>query len=431
MRRLQYYYRVYRDTVRMQGRREALRRSWLFVATRLKARLARRNNTTFSAEAAMAPAAVENMRIVGTLPVAPVSRSLVLIVSDIRIKQCVHYRIHQKMRGLAGVGIRCQHVQPVEYGRLMSLLPFCHTVIVYRTALDADRIAQFREGGARVVFECDDLIIGAEVVRKSGILREIPEHTGKNLCELADLLMETATLCDELIVSTDYLKRIYAKPGSGLQDKPIHVVPNFLETACTAPVTAARHTFAYTTPSGSIRTELQMLTAFLRSHDAVCNHPWSILIMGNVMAAQELRQAGFRHGRIEVAPFSEYETYIEQLGQAGCVLIPLARTAFNSAKTPIRVMDAALAGTQAVFSPVGDYGKIHETLPRRMLAVEDEDWGGAGGYADTTLEIRNQNVAELQQAINLLFGPAAAETTYRQVFADGFGIRPSEALAAE
>lgn len=421
MRKLVYYYRVYRDTVKMQGRGEALRRSVAFVRKRLSARLRFKR----ALPPAAVPATVEaNLKLVGTLPVARTSRSLVLIVSNIQIKQCVHYRIHQKMRCLDALGIPCQQVNPAETGRLGSLLPFCHTVIIYRTAVDQDFVTRLREADVRVVFECDDLVIGSDAVRKSGILREIPEHMGENLCKLADEFMDTAQLCDELIVSTDYLARIYGKSESGLDRMPIHVIPNFLESDCTAPLRPAEYTFAYTTPSGSILTELQMLIAYLQSHDQVCSEPWSILVMGNPLAARELGKAEFRHGTILTTAFSEYEAYLDKIGRAECVLIPLSRTAFNSAKTPIRVMDAALAGTQAVFSPVGAYDQIRTALPGKMLAIEDEDWRGAGAYAETMLAWRHHNLAELQKAVNDIFGPAAARETYRAVFVDALNLVP-------
>lgn len=425
MRKLWHYYRVYQDAVKLQGRREAMRRSFAFVSSRLRSRLGGLNRYKAARKPLIAPATARNIALVETLPIVRVSRNLVLIVSDTAIRQCLHYRIHQKIRYLDAIGIRSQHILPTETGRLESLLPFCHSVIIYRTQVDADYLGKLREAGVRVIFEIDDLVVGSGLVRRSGILREIPEKMGENLCALSDRFLATAQASDTLIVSTPYLAKIFGRADSGLSDKPCHVIPNFLESDCTAAPQPVRYTFAYTTPSGSIRTELQMLIAYLKSHDLVCNRPWSILVMGNHLAATELQQAGFRHGHVMTAPFAEYETYLDQISHAGAVLIPLARTAFNAAKTPIRVMDAALAGTQAVFSPVGAYDQIRETLPTKMLGIEDEDWRGAGSYAETTLEMRHHNLIELQRAVNGIFGPEAARETYRQVFVDRLAIMPS------
>lgn len=424
MRKLWYYYRVYQDAVKLQGRREAMRRSWAFVRNRVHARLGRRKAALVAPAPLIAPATARNIALVETLPIAPVSRGLVLIISDTKIRQCLHYRIHQKIRYLDAIGIRSQHLLPGEFGRLESLLPFCNSVIIYRTDLDPEYLQRLRDADVRVIFEIDDLVVGSALVRKSGILREIPEKMGENLCALSDRFLDTAQAADELIVSTPYLAKIFGRADSGLSDKPVHIIPNFLESDCSAAPQPVRYTFAYTTPSGSIRTELQMLIAYLKSHDLVCNHPWSILVMGNHLAATELQQAGFRHGQVMTTPFSEYEAYLEQISHAGAVLIPLARTAFNAAKTPIRVMDAALAGTQAVFSPVGAYDEIREALPTKMLGIEDEDWRGAGNYAETTLEMRHHNLRELQQAVNGIFGPETARETYRQVFVDRLAIAP-------
>lgn len=426
LRKLLYYYRIFQESSRLQGRGVALRRSVLFLRARLRARITPRTGDNLPArleDQILDGQGAYNAAIVRSLPMARVSRDFVLILSDIQIRQCVHYRILQKMRYLSRIGIRAQHVDPGELGRIRSLLPFAHTVIIYRTALDQSLIDELRGADVRLVFECDDLIIGAETVRQSGILREIPERMGENLVALADRLHQTAQLCDELIVSTDYLARVYGKPANGLSDKPVHVIANFLEGDCfeRAPV-PAEYVFAYTTPSGSITTELQMLTDFLRAFDEVAERPWTLVTMGNHLAATELGKISFRKGNILPIPFEEYDIYLNHIARAEAVLIPLGRTGFNSAKTPIRLMDAALAGTQAIFSPVGACAGIAEQMGKNLLAVEDEDWAGAGRYAATTLELRSQNIAQLRAAVNGLYGPDSAIDAYRRVFVQGLGI---------
>lgn len=348
-----------------------------------------------------------------------------LILSDIQIRQCVHYRIDQKIRYLDRLGIKALHLAPDQVGRIRSYLTFCHTVIIYRSRLRAGFIRELRDAGCRVLFECDDLIIGAEQVRQSGILREISDHMGAGLCDLADGLRDTALLCDGLILSTDHLAGVYGAAGSGLSQLPIHVLPNFLESDCTAAPRAPRYSFAYTTPSGSIRTELGMLSEFLRSHDAASQSPWNILVMGNPLAARELEAMAFRNGHVQSVPFSEYDSYIEQIGHAACVLIPLAPTAFNSAKTPIRVMDTALAGTQALFSPVGANDDVARVLPGSPLPVADGNWAESGRQAGAVIAARGPNVVALQGAVNALYGPAAALRRYEALFVDGLGIVPA------
>ena len=147
--------------------------------------------------------------------------------------------------------------------------------------------------------------------------------------------------------------------------------------------------------------------------------------MGNHLVSRELEEIGFKNGRVETAPFSEYDSYIEQISHAACVLIPLAASGFNSAKTPIRLMDAALAGTQVLFSPVGANADIARTLPASLMPVEDEDWAGIGRYAESVIAARGQNVKNLQRAVNLLYGPDAARRTYADLFADQLAIAPT------
>lgn len=429
IRKFQHYYRVFQEVAELQGTGTAIRRAVAFVKTRVQRRLSPQSllgkTQALVAPPPDPPALQQIKAVIATLPNASVSRNFVVIISDTQIRQCILYRIHQKIRYLAKIGITAQHIAPDQSGRLCSLLPFCHSIIIYRTALSAERIAEIRalRPDIKIIFEIDDLVIGSAPLQDSGILREIPETMGQSLQTLADEFLVTATHCDELIVSTEHLHRVYSKPKAGLADMPIHVIPNFLEEDSAArPQGRSDYTFAYTTPSGSIRTELQMLSAFLKAHDAVSEKPWTLVTMGNRLAAAELGKIPFKQGRIVPIPFADYDEYIGQISRSECVLIPLARTGFNSAKTPIRIMDAALAGTQAIFSPVGDYGQLDEAMGHNLMAVEDEDWGGAGTYTQTTLQMRSHNVRQLRSAVDQLFGPAAACETYRQVFVEDIGI---------
>ncbi|WP_041527033.1 hypothetical protein [Paracoccus aminophilus] len=427
LRKVLHYYRVFKDTSKLQGRAYAFKRSAAFISTRLRARMGQRR----IGEIRRTDAAKDIIRLVSTLPKAPTARPLLLIISDLQIRQCIHYRVDQKLRVLESIGVKAQFVRPDEIGHVASLLPFAGTVIIYRTVVPAKQIEEMKAAGIRVIFEFDDLVVGAEAVRKSGILGEITDNQGKNLCQLADQFLATAQLCDEIIVSTDFLGQLYERPAHGLAGKPIHVIPNFLERDCDAAEQGMVWTFAYTTPSGSIRSELEMLKAFLRSYDAVVDHSWSILVMGNPLAATELTQAGFQRGRIETLPFAEYDDYIQRIGSAGCVLIPLSDTPFNASKTPIRAMDAALAGTTAIFSPVGAFAQIHKELNSHALTVDHEDWSGAGTYAGSVFEARDIYVRGLQRAVNKLYGPQTARQSYHDLFVERFGLPACEASKTE
>lgn len=419
LRALRHYGQSFAAILREQGLGAALRRTGTFAGNRLLRPVLRRLSPALS-RPPRKPAAFE--AVVAALPVVVTRRPLLMILSDIGIRQCVHYRINQKMRFLREAGIAATHVQPGDVGRIRAFLPLAHTVIVYRTALDAALIDEIRAAGVRLVFEFDDLVVGAGPLARAGILDQVTPAQGANLSRQADRFLQTAAATDRLIVSTPFLADLYASPEGGLAGRPVHVIPNFIEKEDYHPPIPPEVTFAYTTPSGSIRSELAMLLAALRDFDAQADAPWSIVTIGNPTALAALQEAGFRHGQVLAQPFADYADYLNLIARAGAVLIPLSDSAFNRSKTPIRLMDAALAGTQAVFCPVGTYAELRDSPGIGALAIPGADWPQAGAALRAALAARAANVAALQVAVHDRYGRGAAQACYRRVFLDEIGM---------
>ncbi len=418
-RKIQHYANLFRDAVHNGGLAFALTRAGYFIRRRAALLLVRGispvrplNNSSISPYS----------DILKPLGFASTTQPLLLIVSDTKIRQCLHYRIHQKIRYLAQLGIKAMHVAPAEVGRLRSFVPLAHTVIIYRTALDDEWISSFRKAGARILFEFDDVVVGESVVQGSGILKQITDIQARDLLRQAEAFRATAQACDGLIVSTPYLAELYGRAENGFADKPRMVLPNFVETDDFAAPGKKEVTFAFTSPSGSIQTELGMLTEFLRNYDRAANRDWSILVMGNLAAQRHLAAAGFSRGTVLTRQFSDFDSYIAAVATAETVLIPLSHSGFNCAKTPIRLMDAAVAGSQVVFSPVGAYEAIRDALHNPAICVAPDDWGQAGSDLVPMLSHLDATPADLQQAVRKCFGVAAAKECYRALFIDQLGL---------
>lgn len=416
LRKIQHYGRLFQDAVHNGGLTYALARTGSFVCRRAALRGGRRVGTTFK------PTVSPFADILETLGFAHTTQPLLLIVSDTQIRQCIHFRIHQKIRYLAQLGIKAMHVSPADVGRLRSFVPLAHTVIVYRTALDNKWISSFRQAGARVLYEFDDVVVGKSVVEGAGILEQVPGIQADGLLRQAEAFWATALACDGLIVSTPYLAELYGRPENGLADKPRMVLPNFVETDDFAAQGKKEATFAFTSPSGSIHTELGMLTEFLRSYDRATDRDWSIIVLGNLTAQRHLSAAGFSRGTILTRPFADFDSYLATVATAETVLIPLSDSGFNRAKTPIRLMDAAVAGSQVVFSPVGTYETIRGALHDPALCVAAGDWGQAGKNLIPLLSHPKTTTADFQQAVRQCFGVAAAKECYRALFVEGLGL---------
>lgn len=415
-RKIQHYGLLFQDAVHNRGLAYALARTWSFVRRRAALQIDRPTGASFK------PTVSPFADILETLGFADTTQPLLLIVSDTQIQQCIHYRIHQKIRYLAQLGIKAMHVAPTEVGRMRSFVLLAHTVIVYRTALDDEWISIFRQAGARVLYEFDDLVVGKSVVVGSGILEQISDIQAEGLLRQAETFRATALACDGLIVSTPYLAELYGRPENGLADKPRMVLPNFVETDDFAAPGKKEATFIFTSPSGSIHTELSMLTEFLRSYDRAADRDWSIIVMGNLTAQQHLSGAGFSRGTILARPFSDFDSYLATVATAETVLIPLSDSGFNRAKTSIRLMDATVAGSQVVFSPVGTYETIRDALHDPALCIAQGDWGQAGEHLIPLLSQTKTTTADFQQAVRQCFGVAAAKECYRTLFIEELGL---------
>lgn len=415
-RKIRYYGRLFQDAFHNGGLTYALALTGAFFRRRVAQQRNGNASTPFK------PMVSPFSDILETLGFAPTTQPLLIIVSDTQIRQCIHYRIHQKIRYLANLGIKAMHIAPSEAGRLRSFVPFAHTIIIYRTALDDEWISSFRLAGARILYEFDDVVVGKSFVEESGILKQVTDIQAEGLLRQAEGFWKTALACDGLIVSTPYLAELYGRPENGLADKPRMVLPNFVETSDFAPPSQKEATFAFTSPSGSILAELAMLTEFLWSYDRAANQDWSIIVIGNLTAQQHLAAAGFSRGTILTRQFSDFDSYLATVATAETVLIPLSDSGFNRAKTPIRLMDAALAGSQAIFSPVGSYKTIRDALHNSALCVAPGDWGQAGRHLIPLLSNTETTTANLQKAVHHCFGVAAAKECYRALFVEELGL---------
>lgn len=416
LRMLRHYLGAFTETVRTNGWSFAIRRAHGFLR-------GRRANRYIGAFHQKQPDQNDIQDIIESLKMRPLSRPLLLIISDTQIRQCIHYRIHQKKRYLDEIGVQTMYIPSDNMGRVRSFLNLAHTVIIYRTVISSEQIAEFRNAGLRIIFEFDDLVVGRKTLKGSGILKQLTARQNLGLIDLAGKFLETAQACDEIIVSTPYLAELYAKPENGLAYKTCHVIPNFVETENYSFLGEKDFTFAYTSPSGSIHDEVKMMASFLSGYDITTDYNWTILIMGNDFAYNELNAMGFVKGTVIFQPMTSFEEYLRNIARAQTVLIPLADHQFNRSKTPIRLLDAAISGTQALFSPVGDYQSVQMALSDDRLCISSDKWENAGYGIAPILAREDANLSDLQNAVRILYGREAAILCYRSVFIGRMGLR--------
>lgn len=344
--------------------------------------------------------------------------NLVMIISNTQIDQCISYRINQKISIFKAMGVTAKIFSPLEIGRIKSFLPFTSIILIYRTEVREDLIKPLKAAHSRLIFEFDDLVVGSEQVQQSGVRAALTEIQYANLLKESSLLKETAIKCDEIIVSTEYLKEKYCDKSleNTLSKMPIHVVNNFLIKEHFYSPEDKLIDFAFTSPSQSIGPELKMANDFLQAFDKKTKERWKLLVIGNQMAYEFFVSNNYSFGDIEFEQYAEYSDYVNLMRATRYVLIPISDISFNQSKTVIRSFDALLAGAAPLVSPVGDYRNFLNVPEMKKLVVKNNDWNALAESIDELNSNYNEIVKNAQKYTQKNFGMDAAIKTYKRVF---------------
>jgi hypothetical protein len=298
-------------------------------------------------------------------------------------------------------------------GMLRSYLPLARLIIVYRTPIDPEMLAEWRAAGVRVAFEFDDLVVGREQVRDSGIFPALDDRQRASLSSEAARLWDTAIACDLWIVATEQLREQYAQL---FPPENIHVLPNFLQPAPHPVRVRKTAMFAYTSPSQSIDGEIAMLNSFLASYSRTVIEPYDIIVIGNAKVAARIAHDRHPLCTVRSAAFAAYEQYLRILAMAHYVLIPLTDTPFNHCKTAVRALDAARAGVLPLVSPVGDYAGLTADPLLKALVLDPADWGEGAARVLALRDAYRPLLKTFVMSCEDRFGDAAGVARYRELF---------------
>ncbi|MEA3252939.1 MAG: hypothetical protein U9Q35_15580 [Pseudomonadota bacterium] len=341
----------------------------------------------------------------------------IVIITDTMIDQCLTYRVNQKIFFLESVGFSTIKLSSSQIGKILSFASLAKKVIVYRTALSGDIIKSMQDEQVKLYFEFDDLVVGKDMLFYSGIKASLSEKQIINIEKESSELEETAFLCDELIVSTDKLRKVYSENSTKLKNKKIHTINNFLVNEEFKSPASKSYDFAFTTPSLSISNELEMVKDFLGAIDeelALSGGRKKVLVIGNEKAYSVVEKCGFENIDLTFIKYLEYGSYLKTLEDVSFVMIPLSDLNFNQSKTAIRAYDALLAGAVPLVSPVGEYANFVENEALSKLVINGDDWAMA---AKAIVEMRNgyyEVLASAQSAIKEMYGWSAAKSEYKR-----------------
>jgi glycosyltransferase involved in cell wall biosynthesis len=318
-----------------------------------------------------------------TQPLTDVSRMSfgrrVLIIAELSLPQCKHYRVDQKVEMLQRLGYEVTVLRWNDASECHAALPFHGLVIFYRVPAFPQVIALIEEARRLRLpnfFDVDDLIFDVEEYRNNSNLKSLPKAEYDLLLDGAHLYRKALGLCDHAIASTPTIAERMREVNGG----SIHVLENsldrrILELAAELeqrppPMDAETLTIGY--GSGT------------RTHDA----DFTVVADALLRVLERYPQVRLAiHGYLELPPgferFSERlfripflaaDDYLRALASWQISIAPLEKTVFNDAKSNIKFIEASVFKVPTVASGSGPFREAIEHGRNGMIATTSEEW---------------------------------------------------------
>lgn len=254
-----------------------------------------------------------------------------------------------------------------ELDRIHNLIPLLDAVVITRFQYGAalERVVRrVRHCGGRVLFDCDDLVFDlryAPLVMDS-LGQDIDDEVNwQYWYSYMGRLGASARLADAAVTTNPFLA---ARMRTAFEDKPVAVVPNFLnreQQAYSRQIVDAKRTnnwrrnrditIGYFSGSPTHRRDFAVaapaLARLLDKDDAV-----------RVRVAGYLDETGAlaRHReRVEIMPHMHYIALQRAIAEVEINIAPLQENTFTNCKSELKFFEAAAVGTWTIASPTSTF----------------------------------------------------------------------------
>jgi glycosyltransferase involved in cell wall biosynthesis len=330
----------------------------------------------------------------------------VLIVAELGLAQCAKYRVWQKQRAFALLGIDCDVVPWSEHEAVRSALQTCSIAIFYRTpgfpkVLEA--IAEAKRLRVPTLWEVDDLIFDEAAYLANRNLETLEPGLRQSVLDGVPLYRAALLACDYGLASTETLAEAMRTAGvaetfvveNGLDEETLGLAAEIV--ARRQPRPDGRVTVIYGSGSKAHDADFEQAAEGLRRAMAA-NPALHLRIVGTLTLSEAFAPFADRIDRI---PPVDYGSYLRLLGQADISLAPLEATVFNDAKSNIKFLEAAVLELPSVCSPRAAFAGAITSGVDGFLAETADEWAGALGRLAADVSLRRQ------------VGTAAADTAHR------------------
>ena len=331
------------------------------------------------------------------------------------------YRVVRPSTAAESLGARTSWMRVEEIAARIGEIEAADALVIWRARWD-ERIAAAvdaaRGGGARIVFDVDDLMVVPELAR----LEVIDGIRTQNLSEEPvqqhyDRVRQTMTAADLCLASTEELAEHMRR-----MQMPATVLPNGVDHAIIAASRLAARRRAAGPDDGRIRIGYACGSRTHQRDFAVC----ADAVAAVLRARPECRLVAFRaadgslqmldleefpalhglEGQIEWRNFVPLERLPDEIARFDINLAPLeVGNPFCEAKSELKFFEAALADVPTIASPTGPYRRAIRHGETGFLATTCGEWQEAFARLIDDAPLRRRVARTARREVLWRFGP--------------------------
>lgn len=332
-----------------------------------------------------------------------------LIIAETSIRQCLKYRVLQKMEFLQSSGFTCTVVDWHDTRKALRLLQAHKVVIFYRVPATRETLHILKEAellGVKPFFEIDDLVFDEVRYRKNPNLQNLNPRQVDELLYGAGRYRRMLVACKNTIASTPVLAGLMQKAGGGesmvienaLDSETLYIAQNITKSG-----NDDRVRIFY--GSGTKTHDKDFEVAGEALYLILQKYPHVDLVIAGELKLPE-KYAGMDQQLIRI-PALPFDAYLQKLGEADISVSPLAEAEFNDAKSNIKYLEAAVMGIPSVCSPAAPYREVIEHGENGCLAKTTKDWFDALEKLVVNHDIRKKTGHAARSHVMKEFSPEA------------------------
>jgi len=334
--------------------------------------------------------------------------SKILIVAELSIPQCKHYRVDQKVSILKKMGRKVTVISFTDIASCYREIPLVSMVIFYRTPLvEAVQgyIDECQRLGIPTVFDIDDLVFDIGEYQKHPVFNEMSLAEKDEFLNGGRLYQDCLSACDYGIASTrilaDYMKR-YTKGSvftyeNALGQANIDLVEKFIQRPKLLDIT-----IGYGSGTTSHDEDFALIVPVLLNILDVFPNV-RVVVHGYVDIGDTFDAY---HDRVFQIPFLAADDYLRSIALFSINIVPLVKSIFNDAKSNIKYLEASLLAVPTVASPAAAFREVINHGVDGYLAETQEEWLAALTALIENEEARKDIGLNAKKKVMELYGSA-------------------------